>query len=72
MFIKTIYHAEQDWRNGNIKFCSTLAEEMTYNKRNGGKAWADTREVRNNPLLYFICQSFPVGPSALNIHVGDY
>lgn len=61
--------------NGNIKSCSTLAAEMSYNKINGGEAWADTRVVRNNMLLRFICRSFPVGPSVpspLNIHAGDY
>lgn len=58
--------------NGNIKSSSTLATEMSYNKINGGEAWADTTVVRNNPLLHFICWSFPVGPSPLNIHAGDY
>lgn len=58
--------------NRNIKSRSTLAAKMSYNKINGGEAWADTRVVRNNPLLRFICWSFPVGPSPLNIHARDY
>lgn len=45
---------------------------MSYNKINGGEAWADTSVVHNNLLLRFICRSFPVGPSPLNIHAGDY
>lgn len=56
----------------NIKSCPSLAAKMSYNKINGGEAWADTRVLRNNPLLRFICWSFPVGPSPLSIHAGDY
>lgn len=58
--------------NRNIKSCPALAAKMSYNKMNGGEAWAGTGVLRNNPLLHFICWSFPVGPSPLNIHAGDY
>lgn len=42
MFIKTICHAEQEWRNGSIKSCRTQPGEMTPGM-NGSRSQASTR-----------------------------
>lgn len=41
MFIKTICHAEQEWRNGSIKSCHTQPGEMTLGM-NGSRPQAPT------------------------------